>query len=121
MRPCQCRNASDLAAIIPNPRLKLMDQVRAVMRSTNSPGRGKEKIALGKGPTAAVANRITNLNPTLHDLPCRPAGSARQIMKSGDIHYCSVTQGGASLALGYYLSPLRGFRLGSLGEQRQCT
>ena len=25
-----------------------------------------------------------------------------------------VTQGGASLALGYYLSPLRGFPLGSL-------
>jgi len=54
--------------------------------------------------------------PSLHGLPCQPGGLARQTMKRGDYYYCSVTQGGASLALGYYLSPLRGlwFRLLSL-------
>ena len=52
---------------------------------------------------------ITNPNPSLRGLPCRPGESARQTTKRGDIRYCSVTQGGTPLALGYYLSPLRGF------------
>jgi len=38
-------------------------------------------------------------------------------MKRGDFHCYSVTQGGASLALGYCLSPLRGFRFGLLRSQ----
>ena len=38
-------------------------------------------------------------------------------MIRGEIYYYSVTQGGAALALGYYLSPLRGFRFGALRSQ----
>jgi len=41
----------------------------------------------------------------------------QRFVKRGDIHYCSVTQGGASLALGYYLSPLWALPFGSLRSQ----
>ena len=39
---------------------------------------------------------------------CRTGGSARANHEEREILIISITQGGASLALGYYLSPLRG-------------
>ena len=39
-----------------------------------------------------------------------PPGRQGRPRSEGDSHYCSVTQDGASLALGYYLSPRRGFQ-----------
>jgi hypothetical protein len=77
------------------------------------PQRGKEKVAPGKGaqrlsPWVTCPPTPTPLFLVFRaDLPGRH-GRPR---KEGNIHYCSATQGGASLALGYYLLPLRGFRL----------
>src|SRR6266536_1296663 len=101
--PCSARSVVKL--VIPN-----------LMRFCRPPRRGNEKISPGqrRAATAALGCRTSSLYPSLHGLPCRRGGSAWQTMKRGDIHYCSVTQGGASLALGYYLSPRWGFPFASL-------
>ncbi len=46
---------------------------------------GQGEIAQGKGPTAALGDQTGDFHPTLHGLPCRPDGSARQTMKRGVI------------------------------------
>src|SRR2546427_742921 len=77
----------------------------------STPRRGRERIAQGKGAYRLPPWVTAPPAPNPSSWSAVPAARlARQTMKRGDIYYgCSVTQGGASLALGWYLSPLRGF------------
>ena len=55
------------------------------------------KVAQGK-QSAALGNGVIMNIPSLHGLPCRPDGSARQTMKRGLDIGGSVTQGGSRCA-----------------------
>ena len=66
-------------------------------------GQGENSPGQRSAATAALGNQPPKFYPSPPFPRCRPSGRHRGKGGEGDIHGCSVTQGGAALALGYSL------------------